>query len=257
MKLTLICLATAILVTESAQAGDLLDFPIPDSPVVIPANSDLADADEFTIEDLIALYSKVTGQHCVMSAETQAYASNTPATALTGEDMTIAPERFQETFEAFLMVSNFVFTPLTADEPRLFTVNSLYTGARSTIKSLAMYLPPDRLDEAAAHPAILFTTVVNVPHTDVRQVTTSLRSMFPDPNTQQMLPVGNTHAIVLMGLGPNVVSFAQLLKVADEAEGRAHEERMRAHEESKADESAETSQACDVSEAKGVRVAGA
>ncbi len=257
MKLSLVCLATAILVAESAQAGDLLDFPIPDSSVVIPANSDLADADEFTIEDLIALYSKVTGQHCLMDSETQAYATNTLATPLAGEAMTIAPERLQVTFETFLIVNDFVFTPLTHGEPRLFTVTSLNTGARSTIKSLAMYLPPDRLDEAAAHPAMLFTTVVNVPHTDVRQVTTSLRSMFSDPNTQQMLPVGNAHAILLTGFGPNVVSLAQLLAVADEAERRASEERRRAYEESKADASAETSQACDVSGAKGVRVAGA
>ena len=169
--------------------------------------------------------------------------------------MTIAPERLQVTFETFLIVNDFVFIPLTHEEPRLFAVTSLNTGARSRIRSRAMYLPADRLDEAAAHPAILFTTIVDVPNTDVRQVTTALRSMFPDPNTQQMLPVGNTHAIALTGYGPNVASLAQLLAVADEIAGS--DSAVPDAEEKEAAESTSTSQACDVSGSKGVRVAGA
>jgi hypothetical protein len=133
--------------------------------------------------------------------------------------MTIAPERLQETFETFLFVNDFVFTPLTSDEPRLFTVTSLSTPARSTIKSASMYLPADRLDEAAGHPAMLFTTVIQLPNMDVRQVSTDFRRMFPDPNTQVILPVGNTHSMALVAFGPTLISIAHLLAVADEAAG--------------------------------------
>jgi type II secretory pathway component GspD/PulD (secretin) len=252
MKLPLVCLATAILVTESAQAGDLLDFPIPDSPVVIPAQSESGGT---SIADLIALYSEATGQHCVMDSETQGYANVTLVSSQPGKAMTIAPERFQVTFETLLIANDFVFTPLTADEPRLFSITSLNTDRRFIIKTFAMYLPADRLDEAAAHPAILFTTVITVPNTDVRQVTTALRMMFPDPNTQQMLPAGNTHAVVLMGLGPKVASLAQLLAVVDESAGS--DSAVPDAEEKEAAESTSTSQACDVSGSQAVRVAGA
>jgi hypothetical protein len=252
MKLPLVCLAIAILVTESAQAGDLLDFPIPDSPVVIPASSDSAG---FTIEDLIVLYSEATGQHCVMDLETRMYAAAARATSITGEAMTIAPERLQVTFETFLVVNDFLFAPLTAVEPRLFTVISLDTGARSTIRSRSMYLPADRLDEAAGHPAMLFTTVIQLPNTDVRQVSTALRQMFPDPNTELMLPVGNSHSMVLIGFGPHVSSLAQLLEVADEAAGS--DPAVPDADDKKAARSTSASRACDGSGSQGVRVAGA
>jgi hypothetical protein len=208
MKLSLACFAAAILVTESAQAGDILDFPIPDSPIVIPAQSESGGA---SIADLIALYSEATGQHCVMDSATQGYANSTPVSSQAGGSMSIAPERVQVTFETLLVANDFVLTPLTADEPRLFSITSLNTARRNTVSSLGIFLPADRVDDAAAHPAILFTTAIDLPGIDVRNLASSIRHMFPDQNISQLLAVGSTSSVAMWGFGPMVKRTRDLL----------------------------------------------
>lgn len=117
-----------------------------------------------------------------------------------------------------------------------------------------MYLPADRLDEAAGHPAMIFTTVIQLPNTDVRQVSTDLRRLFPDPNTQSLLPLGNTH-VVAYAFGPNLISLAHLLAVADEAAGS--DPVVPDADEEEAAQSSSASQARAKGGAQAVRLAGA
>ena len=257
MKFFHACLATAILFAPSAQAGDLLDFPVPESPVVIPAQTESGGP---SIADLIALYSDATGQHCVMDSETQGYANATLVSSQAGKAMTIAPERFQVTFETLLVANDFVFTPLTADEPRLFSITSLNTDRRFTVRSLGIFLPADRVDDAAAHPAILFTTVIDLPDIDVRNLASSMRHMFPDQNVSQLLAAGSTSSVALWGFGPMVKRTRDMLmtvKASNDARNKVLRSQQEADEAKWRAQSSSNSQARANGGAQAVRVEGA
>ncbi len=257
MKFSIACLAVAILVAESAQAGDILDFPIPDSPVVIPAQSESGGT---SIADLIALYSEATGQHCVMGSETQGYANVTLVSSQPGQAMTIAPERFQMTFETLLVANDFVLTPLTAEEPRLFSITSLNTARRHTVSTLGIFLPADRVDDAAAHPAILFTTVIDLPDLDARNLASSMRHMFPDQNVSQLLAAGSTSSVAMWGFGPMVKRTRDLLmtvKASNDARNKVLRSQQEADEAKRRAQSSSASQARANGGAQAVRLAGA
>ena len=257
MNLSIACFAVAILVSEPAQAGDILDFPIPDSPVVIPAQSESGGT---SIADLITLYSEVTGQHCVMDSETQGYANATLVSSQHGHAMTIAPERFQLTFETLLVANDFVLTPLTADEPRLFSITSLNTARRHTVSKLGIFLSVDRVDDAAAHPAILFTIVIDLPDLDVRNLASSMRHMFPDQSVSQLLAAGSTSSVAMWGFGPMVKRTRDLLmtvKASNDARNKALRSQREADEAKRRVQSSSASQARANGGAQAVRIAGA
>ena len=71
---------------------------------------------------------------------------------------------------------------------------------------------------------LLNTTVIHLPHTDVRQLSNSMRTMITDANTQQMLPAGNTNSMVLTGFASNVAALARMLRIVDEAAATEIEE---------------------------------
>jgi general secretion pathway protein D len=130
---------------------------------------------------------------------------------------TVAKKDFYNFFQILLVINDFVCTEVGPDSISVILITSLDTGARSTIKARSVYVEPEDLHEYENQPATLITTVIHLPNTDVRQVTTALRQMFPDPNTQQMLPAGNTNSVVLYGFGTNVVSLARMLAIVDNA----------------------------------------
>ena len=41
--------------------------------------------------------------------------------------------------------------------------------------------------------------VLNLPNTDVRTLTNSMRAMLTDANTQSIIPVGNSNSLILTG----------------------------------------------------------
>jgi general secretion pathway protein D len=80
-----------------------------------------------------------------------------------------------------------------------------------------VYVTPDELDKYADQPAVLITTVIDLPNTDVRNLSNSMRPLFPDQNTQQLIPVGTTNSVVIMGFGSQVASTVKMLRFIDEA----------------------------------------
>ena len=81
----------------------------------------------------------------------------------------------------------------------------------------APYVDPERLIEYNDQPATLITTVVNLPNTDVRSLSNTMRQLIADPNTQQMIPAGSSNSFVLTGFGSQVAALARMLKIIDEA----------------------------------------
>jgi general secretion pathway protein D len=171
--------------------------------------------DGMTLEDFVQTCQTVTGITFTYDTETQGYLSN--AKVLLIGSKKVPKKDFYNFFQILLVINNFVCTQVGPEPISVIEITSLDTGARSTIKSASTYVDPENLSKYENQPATLITTVIHLPNTDVRQVTTALRQMFPDPNTQSMLPAGNTNSVVLMGFGTNVVSIARMLTIVDNA----------------------------------------
>ena len=196
----------------SSGQDPVLRFPQPSGPLVIPMTRD--DAPGYSILRLLEDFGTLTGQTFLYSQETANYLE-ADHVRLTHE-VSASPERAQEIFEGILASSDFVLTVLSGEDPRILEVTSLQTGQRNTIRVGAIFVPVEELEEMAKHPALLLTTVIHLPNTDVRQLSNSMRTMITDANTQQMLPAGNTNSLVLTGFGTNVAQLVNLLRRVDE-----------------------------------------
>jgi len=165
--------------------------------------------------DLVTRYGQLTGQRMLYSAETETYLEN--ARIPLDRPTNVAPVELQGFFESLLFTSDFVLTIERAQHPRLVRVQSLQTAARNQIRSSARYVTTNELELMRAHPALLFTTVIELPNTDVRQVSNSLRTMITDANTMSLLPAGNSNSMVITGFGPLVAGLIEQLKLVDAA----------------------------------------
>jgi general secretion pathway protein D len=96
-------------------------------------------------------------------------------------------------------------------------IQNIQGNNRTQARQNAVYVTPDELDKYADQPAVLITTVIDLPNTDVRNLSNSMRPLFPDQNTQQLIPVGTTNSVVIMGFGSQVASTVKMLRFIDEA----------------------------------------
>jgi hypothetical protein len=67
------------------------------------------------------------------------------------------------------------------------------------------------------------TTILDLPNTDVRNLSNSVRTMFTDANTQQIIPVGTSDSLIVTGFGSQVAAVVEMLRLVDEAARRSHE----------------------------------
>jgi len=197
--------------SSSAQDPDRL-FPLPTADMVVDAGDD----EDFTsLLDMVTEYGRLTNQEILITKETMGYLRS-EGTGLR-RSMVIPKAEVQAVFEHVLKASDYVLFVLREEKPRLLSIVSLMSGARNTVRKSALFVPTEDLERWGAHVAVLITTVIHLPHTDVRQLSNAMRTMIPDANTQQMMPAGNTNSVVLTGFASNVVALAHMLRTIDEA----------------------------------------
>lgn len=129
----------------------------------------------------------------------------------------VPKDQFYSFFQIMMIINDFVCSEVGPEPLSVVVIESLRTQARNTVRGDAVLVDPDELDKYANQPATLITTVINLPNTDVRQLSNSMRTMITDANTQQMLPAGNTNAMVLTGFGSQIAALARMLRIVDEA----------------------------------------
>ncbi len=187
-------------------------FPLPSADMVVAVGE---QGDSWTVMDMALDYGRLTNQHFIIDAETQGYLQN-GGTGLR-RSLVVRKADVQAVFEHVLEQNDFVLLVLRQQEPRLLSIVSLQTGSRNGIRASAMFVSAEDLESWGAHAAILITTVLHLPHTDVRQLSNSMRTMITDSNTQQMLPAGNSNSLVLTGFASNVAELVRMLRIVDEA----------------------------------------
>ena len=215
-------LAAALLVPQSAPlagapqrepASEVLKklFPAPSGPMTLEAGS---SDNPLTYKTLVDQYRELTGQFFVVSEDTKDMLTRP---LFLDRSMTVPVNEVQTVFEELLRHGEFVLEPLTTSGPRIIRLTSLLTNERNILRSRTTFLGPDELHLAERHPALLVTTVVNLPNVDVRQMSNSMRTMITDANTQQMLPAGNSNSMILVGFGDQVAALSDALHMMNEA----------------------------------------
>lgn len=175
----------------------------------------LGDQD-MTLFELVRSYAEKTDATLLLSDETKRLLEATQLGL--GAAMTVTGAELSTMVEALLIQNGFVVASLRNESPRLFTVQSLDAAARTSAGSEACYVDAGSIQSCTARPATLFVTVIDLPHTDVRMLSNSMRGMVVDPNTRQIVPVGDSGSLILGGFGGQLARTTEMLKRVDAEE---------------------------------------
>jgi len=227
-----------------ALAGLLLPAPTPPTPIIAPIQEDDApvaldvplamttdglfapatealalawpvESEGVTVLDVARAYGLATGQRLAIDQQTRQVLGQTPAPL--DRATSVPAAEVQGFVEALLRSSSCVMTIDRSSEPRLIGIHSLMTQGRNGIRTRAISVDSARIDVLRRHPAVLFSTVVDLPNVDVRQMANSLRTMITDTSTSQMLPAGSTNSMIIIGFGPTVADRIEELRAIDAA----------------------------------------
>jgi general secretion pathway protein D len=199
-----------------AQEGDLPPIQVVgDSYVLNFAITQGATSESMTLLQFVDACERVTQLNFTWTQETENLLSAAKLRLLGTK--TVPKEKFYSFFQVMMIINDFVCTEIGEEGIAVIKIDSLQTASRNNIRSQAVNVEPEDLEDYADQPATLITTVIDLPNSDVRQVSNSLRTMITDANTMQMLPAGNSTTMVLTGFGSNVVALVRMLKIIDEA----------------------------------------
>ncbi|MFT5475802.1 MAG: hypothetical protein ACI8Y8_001135 [Planctomycetota bacterium] len=215
--LALASLALTLAPTPNQEDGSRVKVPAWwDSFPEASADLTLDVGDDGSYPNMMALandYAQLTGQHLLIGTETRAILESSP----TGIQARIVVPKVhvQAFFETLLIENQFMLQLLRESSPRLLTIQSLRTQERNTARARARLVPREHLELMRDHPAMLVTTTLALPYTDVRQLSNSMRTIITDANTQQMLPAGNSSSLVLTGFGTATADLVLMLERID------------------------------------------
>ena len=192
---------------------------IPSAGITIPP---VSEGQGYPLTELLRDYSKLTDCHFLWSDDTDGLLKY--ASVALDRKMEVPAERLHRVVEAILIQNDFALTIRNEVPPYIVAVESLNTSARVNIRQRARYVPAGELDAWRDHPAYLIHTVIDLPHTDVRTLSNSMRAMLTDPITQAMIPVGNSNSLILTGFAPGIVELEAMLREVDQTTKRVFEQ---------------------------------
>ena len=171
--------------------------------------------DRLSLEQFVKLCQEATSLNFTYNEQTQAALASGKVTMFGPKQ--IPKEDFYNFFQIQMFINDFVCVEVGPPHISLILIQSLAAGQRgaNNLKQRAEHVTPEELPNFADQPATLITTVLHLPNIDTRQLTTSLRGMLTDVNTQTLLPVGE-HSVILQGFGSYIASLARLLQIVDE-----------------------------------------
>ncbi len=190
-------------------------FPVPKSGLNLAGDKE----QELTLESVLAQFQRVTGVHIVTTPDVESVLART--TAGVSVPLEVPANRVYPTVETLLVQNGFVLTLLTSEAPVMVGVEPADSGR---ILRRTWFATADDLAIIANHPALSVSTVVTLTNINVRELSNSMRQMFQDPRTQQIIPMGNSNSVMISGRGSDLAGLVRMLKAVDEDEGRAQAE---------------------------------
>ncbi len=229
LPLLLVSACSAVPTQKAASASMTTDpFPAPTAGIQVTS----ADGVDMKLTKLLDEFSKVTGVALIMDPATRSEVSK--ASTGLNRSVDVPAAEVYPVVETILLQNGFGLVPVHDRDPRIASLVAFGAGARGGVRGSAMFVPARDLDFYSRHPAVLVTTVLDMPHTDVRTLSNSMRTMFTDANTQQIIPVGNTNTLILTGFAGQLANIVQMLQVAEESSARAAAEDEKRRSEAEA-----------------------
>jgi type II secretory pathway component GspD/PulD (secretin) len=204
-------------------------FPAPSGKISVS----VGPGEDMKLEKLLDEFSKVTGITFLVAPETRMVLQK--STTGLNRSIDIPASEVYPVVETILIQNDLALVPLHENEPRLASVCSLTQNRGSNLRNAAVTIPASALPVYARHPAVLVTTVLDLPHTDVRTISNSMRTMFTDANTQQIIPVGNSNSLILTGFGTTISGMSRMLQEVEETAKRdmAEDEKRRTDQDTR------------------------
>jgi type II secretory pathway component GspD/PulD (secretin) len=193
-------------------------FPTPATGLKIQ----VAPGEEMSLDKLLDEFSRVTGQNLLVSNDTCSSLRNVP-TGL-NRSVEIPASEVYSFVENVLAHNQYALEVLSDHEPRLLAVHNLATRGRNNqvpAADLAHYVPVKDIGLYANHAAVLVSTMLELPSTDVRTLSNSMRALTKDAVTQQLIAIGNTNSLILSGSGASVANLVTILREGDESARKA------------------------------------
>jgi hypothetical protein len=167
------------------------------------------------LDQLIGLLAEATGIQFAIDPATRAELQHT-STGLQSSVSVPADEAWRWV-EGLLAHARFQLGVISNRPPQLLGVYPPLTRPDQP-RPKPVLLGAGELAQCTEHPAFSYTVVLDLPHTDVRQLGNSMRGLVADPmGGQVVVPIGNTNSIVLTGSGSDVSSLAAILEQVDES----------------------------------------
>jgi hypothetical protein len=196
---------------------------MPTGPLTLPGENPQTNRGPATLEELLKEMERITPARFVVSAESMATLSRIPVGNL--QAIVVPAEKAWSVFESILCEQDFLLAFVSRTEPVMLSVNSTMPMGRGSggPKAHAIEVPVAEIARWRAHPAFMITTSLELNDVNVRDLSNSMRQMFTDPNSQQIVPIGNSNTLLITGLSGSVVSLVNMLQGIDASERRRHE----------------------------------
>jgi hypothetical protein len=209
--------ATSLSFAPVPEAEPQLDlaalFPPAKEGFTVTSGRDPESSMSFTA--LLAEFTRVTGVTIQTSKETEGLLKQTRPGL--NQSIQVPASEVYRIVETLLIAHDFVFLRVSNKEPpRAWRmVLSLQARGGSSLRTDALMVDEKDLKVLVDHPATLVTTTISLPKTDVRTLSNSMRTMFTDANTQQIVPVGS-NSLIITGFAPNVAGLVRMLHLIDD-----------------------------------------
>ncbi|MEO0652093.1 MAG: hypothetical protein AAFZ65_15575 [Planctomycetota bacterium] len=207
----------------SAQPTPAVDsfqlHPMPSEPVAIPATG-------MNLWGLLEGLEADTGTHFVVDKGIRDYLEDEEL--LLARPMEVPAAARWSAAETFLAEAGGFFEELRASGPRMIAIRMVddsNSRSHSSLVRRPRFVPSEHLDAVAEYPASMVETNLFLEHTDVRNLSNSLRSLLANTDHLVMVPGGNSSSLVLRGTGARVAELAQMLRAIDVLEAEAAAQR--------------------------------
>jgi hypothetical protein len=130
------------------------------------------------------------------------------------EDVTVPEDEVYSFIEAALIEADLYIAPVKGGEVPILGV--YWLNERSFQTAEPLHVEQGDVAAYAEHPALLISTMIQLPHTDTRTLQTQLRAKITNSTVQSMISTGR-HNLMLTGAGSYVAGLVQSLFEIDEA----------------------------------------
>ena len=189
-------------------------FPTPQTGISLHGSAEKMPR----ISDLLGAFSRATGMTIVSDEPTRRMLESNCGL---NQDVEVPAAQVYSFTESVLSYHGFLLYHLRSDSPRLLGVTHPRALNDSSGPIKPVYVPLDALNTWKDHPAFLVQTMLSLDHVDVRTLSNSMRAVFNDARTQQLVPLGNSNSLLVTAPASMATNIVEMFARADQESAKS------------------------------------